>query len=185
MSKNYTLKELADMFAYKRRGALADGQSIEEARMLALKHVLNAIGYEFPKDEEREAFDAWCNANHKLATTDQFEAWKAGREELRRSINKPTYSMPNNYGGIAFLASQQVDLTTEQQKAVDACLKEELSLAKPAWIPWGGGGCPLPDGVKRWEAKFRSGTLVKGGGRACRWNHFGNAGDIVAYRVIE
>lgn len=86
MNKNYTLKELADMFASVRREALSNGQSIEGARELALKHILAAIGYEFPVDAEREAFDAWCNANHKLATTDQFEAWKAGREELRKEV---------------------------------------------------------------------------------------------------
>lgn len=86
MNNKYTLKELADMFVYERRRALKNCQSIEEARLLALRHVLDAIGYESPKDAEREAFDAWCNANHKLATTDQFEAWKAGREELRKEV---------------------------------------------------------------------------------------------------
>lgn len=55
------------------------------ARQAFTKAILDAIGYEFPKDAEREAFDAWCNANHKLATTDQFEAWKAGREELLKT----------------------------------------------------------------------------------------------------
>ena len=39
MNKTHTLKELADMFAYERRKALHNGQSIEGARMLALKHV--------------------------------------------------------------------------------------------------------------------------------------------------
>ena len=85
MNKNYTLKELADMFAYKRRGALADGQSIGRARELALKHVLNAIGYEFPKDEEREAFERW-QKSHTVDPNDAFfDVWKAGREELRRA----------------------------------------------------------------------------------------------------
>ena len=55
------------------------------ARQAFTKAILDAIGYEFPKNKEREAFDAWCNANHKLATTDQFEAWKAGREELLKT----------------------------------------------------------------------------------------------------
>ncbi len=56
--------------------------------MLALRHVLSAIGYEFPKDEEREAFHAWCGSGRleKSDYDDLFEAWKAGREELRRSM---------------------------------------------------------------------------------------------------
>ena len=185
MNKNYTLKELADI-GVKAANSTPDGSTYIENAQAFTKAVLDAIGYEFPKDEEREAFERW-QKSHTVDPNDAFfDVWRAGREELRRSINKPTYSMPNNYAGIAFLASQQVDLTTEQQKAVDACLKEELSLAEPAWIPWGGGECPLADGVKRWECKFRGGWtsefdyIVRG-----VWHHGGHINDIVAYRVIQ
>lgn len=95
MNKNYTLKELADIGAKAANSCLPDGVRMcvlngapphhVVARQAFTKAILDAIGYEFPKDKEREAFDAWCSANHKLATTDQFEAWKAGREELRRA----------------------------------------------------------------------------------------------------
>jgi hypothetical protein len=77
--KNYTLEELADI------GAKASYDPKGNNIVIFTKAILDAIGYEFPKDEEREAFDAWANANNKLATTDQFEAWKAGREELRKN----------------------------------------------------------------------------------------------------
>ena len=86
--KNYTLKELESMLIDARREATRSGLSIEKSRELALSRVLDAIGYEFIKDEEQEAFDAWANANNKLATTDQFEAWKAGREELRKNTKQ-------------------------------------------------------------------------------------------------
>lgn len=164
MNKNYTLKELADLFAYKRRGALADGQSIEGARMLALRHVLSAIGYEFPKDEEREAFERWLSEQgdgfHPCGDADKaFTVWQAGREELRRA---------------QMTAKEPGETKTE-----------------PAWIPWEGGECPLPDTVKRWEYRTRGGQCFLSGAtpKSYRWwhcddTHF-NIDDIVAYRVWE
>lgn len=165
MNKNYTLKELADIGAKAAYSCMPDGVRMcvlngapphhVVARQAFTKAVLDAIGYEFPKDEEREAFERWQKSMLQGFGGDQysfekaaFEAWKAGREELRRA-----------------------QLLDKQP-------------AEPAWIPWEGGKCPLGDGMI-WEAKFRSGTLVKGEGRACRWNHLGVDGDIVAYRVWE
>lgn len=153
MNKNYTLKELADIglnaacqFEPNSKFPL----SFQNYREAFTKAILDAIGYEFPKDEEREAFHAWCSSVRleKSDYDDLFEAWKAGREELRRA-----------------------QLLDKQP-------------AEPAWIPWEGGECPLEDGMI-WEAKLRSGTHVKAKGLACRWNHNGRAGDIVAYRVLE
>lgn len=44
------------------------------------KAVLDAVGYEFPVDPEREAFDAWVTANPSRSSNDDlFEAWNAGR----------------------------------------------------------------------------------------------------------
>lgn len=44
------------------------------------KAVLDAVGYEFPVDPEREAFDAWVTANPSRSSNgDLFEAWNAGR----------------------------------------------------------------------------------------------------------
>ena len=146
MNKNYTLKELADIGAV---AANLDYVLGEIAREAFTKAVLDAIGYEFPKDEEREAFERWWRAGVALHPEEAaFEAWKAGRKELRRA-----------------------QLLDKQP-------------AEPAWIPWEGGECPLEDGMI-WEAKFRSGTHVKAKGLACRWNHNGSAGDIVAYRVLK
>lgn len=95
MNKNYTLKELADIGANAANSCLPDYVSMcvlnrapphhVVAREAFTKAILDAIGYKFPKDEGRKAFDAWCNANHKLSTTDKFEAWKAGREELLKT----------------------------------------------------------------------------------------------------
>lgn len=109
MNKNYTLKELVDIGA---RAANLQHVVGVVAREAFAKAILDAIGYEFPKDEEREAFAKWwetsnlqtfCNAD------DAFEAWKAGREELRRS--------------------QSLD-------------KKPTEPAEPAWISWSGGECP-------------------------------------------
>ena len=151
MNKIYTLKELADIglnaacqFEPNSKFPL----SFQNYREAFAKAVLDAIGYEFPKDEEREAFEKWRAGLVLHPEESAFEAWKAGREELRRA-----------------------QLLDKQP-------------AEPAWIPWEGGECPLADGMI-WEAKLRSGTHVKAKGLACRWDHNGRAGDIVAYRVLE
>lgn len=149
MNKNYTLKELADIGGLES----AKHSNHQKAREAFTKAILDAIGYEFPKDEEREAFERWLaeqgDGFHPCGDVDKaFAVWKAGREELRRA-----------------------QLLDKQP-------------AEPAWIPWEGGECPLADGMI-WEAKLRSGTHVKAKGLACRWDHNGRAGDIVAYRVLE
>jgi len=48
------------------------------AREAFVKAVLDAVGYKFPVDPEREAFDAWMK-EHESADLTYFEAWKAGR----------------------------------------------------------------------------------------------------------
>ena len=156
MNKTHTLKELADMFAYERRRALTNCQSVEEARLLALRHVLDAIGYEFPKDEEREAFDAWCAANHKLATTDQFEAWKAGREELLKTQalakepdtkTEPAW-IPWNGGDKSPIVGRRTKYQVQYRDGVKSiCVQKTLS--------------------------------------AQCWSHSGTYSDIIAYRILK
>lgn len=131
MNKNYTLKELADIAKAAAEKANKESQEVQWSAVMAkadrpgfiwsetVKAVLDAIGYEFPKDEERDAFERWCElrkplVNHVLAKEDQFAAWKAGREELRKEV------------------------------CSDRC---EDAKTEPAWIPWAGGECPLADGV--------------------------------------
>lgn len=171
MNKNYTLKELADI-GVKAANSTLDGSTYIENAQAFTKAVLDAVGYEFPKDEEWEAFERWCESrqplvNHVLAKEDQFAAWKAGREELRKAINKPSYSTPPYYAGITLLGANPNE---------------------PAWIPWNGGECPLSDKVKRWEYKMRNGKCHLTGGSAqetAYWHHLNLAGDIIAYRVLE
>jgi len=178
MNKNYTLKELADMFASVRREALSNGQSIEGARELALKHILDAIDYQLTKDEEREAFAKWwvtsdlqtfCNSD------DAFKAWKAGREELRRAINKPSYSTPEQTEkAIQELTSKEPPWILDKQPVV------------PAWIPWyGGGSTPIVEKQTRYEVEYRDGrrhTLTR---NTLDWSHDGSLGDIMAYRILD
>lgn len=153
MNKTHTLKELADMFAYERRRALNNCQSVEQARLLALKRVLDAVGYEFPKDEEREAFDAWYQAAQiPQGETQAFAAWKAGRELLRKEV------------------------------CSDQC--EDNS----AWIPWGGGECPISNNVKRWQYRKRNGFIVENPGfkpENYNWKSKGESDDIIAYRILD
>jgi len=112
-------------------------------------------------DEEREAFDRWQTTVGWDLRDSTFEAWKAGREELRRAL-------------------EIRDARTEQEHAAE--------LEEPAWIPWEGGECPLSDTVKRWEYEVRAGVIEPGeeiNPRHLRWAHTGGDGDIVAYRVLE
>lgn len=164
MNKKHTLKELADMFAFERRKALGNGQNIEGARMLALERVLDAVGYKFPKDEEREAFDAWCAANLKLGTTDQFEAWKAGREELRKEVCSDK---------------------CEDSKTEPAWIPWHGDECPMKWIPWHGGSkSPITGERTRYEIEYRDGAKTICTHNTLRWSHNGTAGDIIAYRII-
>ena len=176
MNNKYTLKELADIAKNAAEKANKESQEVQWGAVMAkadrpgfiwsetVRAILDAIGYEFPKDEEREAFDVWCNANHKLATTDQFEAWKAGREELRRAINKPSYSTP-----------EQIDKSIQN-----------LTTKEPAWIPWDGGDkSPIPGKQTRYEVEYRDGAKAICVQNTLRWAHLRTAGDIIAYRILE
>lgn len=163
MNKTYTLKELADIglkaaTAYfldndKEARTVADIWKKDEfARQSFTKAILDAIGYDFPKNEDREAFEDWLKYNPCWDKRDEdvaFLAWKAGREELRRK---------------EYLDKQP---------------------SEPAWIPWEGGECPLPDGVT-FEFKRRDGLASKMINDGCfRWKHLAQPDDILAYRVIE
>lgn len=180
--QKYTLKELADIGAKASLQhitgtyaamAVSDQSSAWErgrpAREAFTKAILDAIGHEFPKDEEREAFDVWWKDNKIVYVNedDAFKAWKAGREELRKAINKPSYSMPPSYAGITLLGTKPNE---------------------PAWIPWNGGECPLSDKVKKWEYKERwnhNPVAGRGSPKCYRWKHFESGHDIIAYRVWE
>jgi len=74
----------------------------QPARKAFAKAVLDAVGYKFPVDPEREAFDAWFSEHiSEHGKLDPFEVWKAGREELRKAqmlAKEP--SQPKNDGWI-------------------------------------------------------------------------------------
>jgi hypothetical protein len=183
MNKNYTLKELADMFVYKRRKALHNGQSIEGARMLALKHVLDSIGYEFPKDAEREAFDAWWKVNRITFCNeeDAFQLWKAAREELRKEV----------------CSDQCEDTKTEPDWILwngDRCPIQERTKRKGLIPEYPGSElfccvpllskCPIPEDTKC-EVKFRNGETDIGPAKKFDWDHAEEGHDIIAYRILD
>ena len=167
MNKNYTLKELADIGAKAANSCLPDGVRMcvlsgapphhVVAREAFTKAILDAIGYELPKDEEREAFYAWSNAYCKDATTDHqipmFEAWKAGRELLRKEV----------------CSDQCRDTKTE-----------------PAWVHWSGGSeSPIVGLRTKFEVEYRDGGKFIYHKDYLRWSHGGVLSDIIAYRILE
>lgn len=168
MNKNYTLKELADI------GLSAACQfepnskfplSFQNYREAFVKAILDAIGYEFLKDAEREAFYTWWKANRIAFCNEEhaFQLWKAGREELRQTINKPSYSTP-----------EQIDESIQN-----------LTTKEPAWIPWyGGDKSPIVGEQTRYEVECRSGARNIWNTNFLRWSHDGSLGDIIAYRII-
>ena len=174
MNKNYTLKELADIGAKAARGESTaqpniaitkiNGQRYEEdrpAREAFAQAILNAIGYEFPVDAEREAFAKWwatsnlqtfCNAE------DAFKAWKAGREELRKEV-----------------CSDKCEET-----------KTEPEWWEPEWITWHGGDkSPIIGQQTKYEVECRSGLRSIWITNSLRWSHTGSVGDIIAYRILD
>lgn len=61
---------------------------------------------------------------------------------------------------------------------------EELELAPASeqpWMFWGGGACPVPEGVT-FEVTCRSGA-VREQEEVSDWTHTVNIGDIIAYRI--
>lgn len=178
MNTKHTLKELADIGAKAANSKLPTARyqmtvglvstypDHAEAREAFTKAILDAIGYEFPKDEEREAFERWLSEQgdgfHPCGDIDKaFTVWKAGREELRKDLAK----------------DQEEPLQTQPP-----------SKTNPAWIPWEGGVCPLPDRVKKWEYKNRDGfstDLPIDRPSLYRWYHTGAYDDILAYRFWE
>lgn len=180
MNKNYTLRELADIAKNAAKEANEESResqwgvvmSVSERPAFILtrvvKAILDVIGYEFPKDEEREAFDAWYeNAQiSKSHNIQAFEIWKAGREELRRSQ----------------MMAKEPPVMEKPLPAYGEVKTE------PAWIPWNGGECPLSDEVKRWQYKSRDGFIMDCSSyepQSYKWNHDGKFDDIIAYRVWE
>lgn len=163
MKKTYTLKELADIGSkaacLDTAGAVKLHQNCREA---FTKAILDAVGYEFPKDEEREAFEKWCSRYPNLRGDMCFEVWKAGREALREELRVQGARAENE-------------------------LAAEVSQDGPPWIPWSGGECPLPDTVIKWQLRFRSGNeqVTETKPKTFYWWHDGDECDIVAYRVIK
>lgn len=54
------------------------------------------------------------------------------------------------------------------------------------WTAWGGGECPVPKEIMV-DVKYRDSFALSGSTKNAprlRWGHEGNAGDIVAYRVV-
>ena len=86
MNKTYTLKELAEIYM----GSPMPESACTNTVRAGIQKVLDSIGYEFPKDEEREAFERWLaeqgDGFHPCGDVDKaFAVWKAGRKELRRA----------------------------------------------------------------------------------------------------
>ncbi len=153
MNNKYTLKELADIGAkaghsWERDWSISPNEAFTKA-------VLDAVGYEFPKDEEREAFERW-RAGLVLHPEDAaFEAWKAGREELRKAV--PMLSFDKN-----------ITITSE-----------------PDWIPWNGGDKSPIVGQQIYEVKYRDGQMhIYIQDNVLCWRHSGTCADIIAYRIL-
>lgn len=61
------------------------------AREAFVKAVLDAVGYKFPVDPEREAFDAWVTTAGWDLRDSPFEAWKAGRAARDKQATPETF----------------------------------------------------------------------------------------------
>jgi len=165
MNKNYTLKELADI------GLSAACQfepnskfplSFQNYREAFVKAILDAIGYEFLKDAEREAFDAWWKANRIAFCNEEhaFQLWKAGREELRK----------------AGCSAQCED-------------NSAMFFVGGTWIPWNGSDkSPIVGKQTKFEVKYRDGVMEiynQSQNLPLDWENRGCHYDIVAYRILD
>jgi len=101
-----TLSQLADIGAAAAYGAI-DGtllvvlhahSTYEEhrpAREAFVRAVLDAVGYKFPVDPEREAFEKWAAGLVLPDKPGAFEAWKAGRAAMLASQVEHEVVMPH------------------------------------------------------------------------------------------
>lgn len=65
-------------------------------------------------------------------------------------------------------------------------LLEQQERVNDDWIVWAGGNCPI-DKNKVVYVKFRDGDTDNNGAKAgtMDWFHFGDAWDIIAYRLVK
>ena len=73
--------------------------------------------------------------------------------------------------------------------AISAIAKAEAALAAPqadadGWIPWSGGECPVPAGV-RVDVLLRNGKKRQEEPGWLFWGHGQLDGDIIAYRIAK
>lgn len=150
-----------------------------QAREAFAKAVLDAVGYKFPVDPEREAFDAWLKEQGGTDFIDMkesmFLSWKAGRAARDKEVMFDKEPNPetdlSDWGPMKHHRPSETD---------------------PPWIEWKGGPCPIPDTVSLWEYKLGDGTHSPAygppGAYADNWEYVESCGKmhhITAYRVLD
>jgi hypothetical protein len=138
----------------------------QPAREAFAKAVLDAVGYKFPVDPEREAFNAWySSAQMASAGTSElaFQAWKTGREELRKVYEAKSQS-----------ALDEIIPQTAKQPENDG------------WIDWPGGMFSPVDRNVTVQVQYRANDFGDTGNAGFfRWNHSDKASDIIAYKIVK
>jgi hypothetical protein len=188
----HTLSQLADIGAAAAHKAIHETDSwmpihsgsdaypeTAHAREAFAKAVLDAVGYKFPVDPEREAFDAWVKDATALEGVNcMFEAWKAGREELRKAqtLDKEPAASP----------AKDYVFYYQNDRDIKAGVPWEMGRPEnDGWIDWLGGDCPVDRDVTV-QVQYRAedfGDTGNAGG--FRWNLTGKASDIVAYKIVK
>ncbi|MDE2103371.1 MAG: hypothetical protein KGL39_39385 [Patescibacteria group bacterium] len=78
------------------------------------------------------------------------------------------------------------DISLDEARALVEVLQAALGNEEDSdgWIPWSGGGCPVP--YTEIRVKFRDGdTCAHNALQYLRWDHTGSDGDIIAYRIVK
>ncbi|MBD8181656.1 hypothetical protein IFU25_08065 [Pantoea agglomerans] len=103
---------------------------------------------------------------------------KLNTERCRKLISQLRFERDN--GG---MSNQKFDYLDALEIALP--ILEQQELGEGEWIEWGGGECPVPEGVKA-EIKFRDGDCAELDTwlDILEWRHKGYGSDIIAYRII-
>ena len=150
---------------------------------------IDAIQDRFATDGDPTHDDVWTLIDYARSTPTRLAAARAEgyREGVEAIATALRQEIPTGDGSTRSLTwSEALDAVD----AIRALSPPPAESAQPSdgWIEWKGRRCPVNerDEAPRLDLRFRDGTEVRSvHPSGWRWSHMGEAGDIIAYRIVK